>query len=333
MTEALCSLRPLRGDDAPAVLDAFASAPDMARQGEVRTPEQAAAYVAHLTEPGSGRQVFAVTVEDRLVGVIGVAVDRVNRTGWFWYWMHAAQRGRGWTSSAATTVADWALDDGGCERLELGHRVNNPASGRVAQAAGFVLEGRERERFLIDGKRIDVLTYGRLRTDPVPAGPRLALRTTPVASPSAAPGLHVAVEAAGSLDGEEVLALYDAVGWAAYTRDSDQLMRALTGSHRLVTARDGGRLVGLARSISDGHSVVYVQDVLVWPEAQRSGIGTHLLTVLLDPDGAVRQQVLLTDAEDRQRAFYESLGFTEAHDMSPELRAFIRLRSPSHATT
>lgn len=162
-------LRRLRADDAPAVLDAFTSAPDMARQGEVTTAEKAAGYVAHLTEPGAPRHAFAVAVEDRLVGLVGLSVDEQNRIGWVWYWMHAANRGRGWTSAAVAAVADWALGEGGLERLELGHRVNNPASGRVAATAGFVLEGRERAKFLVDGERIDVLTYGRLTTDPSPS--------------------------------------------------------------------------------------------------------------------------------------------------------------------
>lgn len=167
------ALRPLRHADASAVLDAFRSAPDMVRQGDVTTPEQAEAYVRRLTEPG--RHVFAVTVADRLVGSVGVLVDEEDRVGWVWYWMHAAHRGRGWMSAAVATVADWALTAGGCERLELGHRADNPASGRVAQAAGFVHEGRERGKFLIAGERVDVLTYGRLVTDPVPGGPRLLL--------------------------------------------------------------------------------------------------------------------------------------------------------------
>lgn len=66
------------------------------------------------------------------------------------------------------TVANWALRSGGCERLELGHRADNPLSGNVAAAAGFKHEGRERAKFLVDGERIDVLTYGRLATDPWP---------------------------------------------------------------------------------------------------------------------------------------------------------------------
>ena len=38
------------------------------------------------------------------------------------------------------------------------------------------------------------------------------------------------------------------------------------------------------------------------------------------------QQVLLTDAEPGQRAFYEALGYTETHDVGDgsSLRAFVR---------
>ena len=112
---------------------------------------------------------FAICDGDRLVGLVCVTLDAVNRVGWFWYWTNASHRGRGWASTCATAVANWALSAGGCERLELGHRADNPLSGNVAGRAGFVREGRERGKFLIDGQRVDVLTYGRLATDPWPA--------------------------------------------------------------------------------------------------------------------------------------------------------------------
>jgi len=38
-----------------------------------------------------------------------------------------------------------------------------------ALAAGFIQEGVERDKFLVAGERVDVLTYGRLVTDPSPA--------------------------------------------------------------------------------------------------------------------------------------------------------------------
>jgi RimJ/RimL family protein N-acetyltransferase len=50
-------------------------------------------------------------------------------------------------------------------RLELGHRVNNPASCRVASRAGFAVEGLERQKLLYDGVRYDVELHARLATD------------------------------------------------------------------------------------------------------------------------------------------------------------------------
>ncbi len=170
-------LRRLRTTDAPDVLAAFAAASDMSRQGEVRDTGSAIAYVEGLTELAGPHLAFAVVYRERVIGVVGITVDSGNRNGWFWYWMHAAFRGRGWTSRAAATVADWALGDGGLHRIELGHRVNNPASGAVARAAGFLQEGLERSKLLIDGERLDVVAYSRLPGDPRPAVPRLRLRT------------------------------------------------------------------------------------------------------------------------------------------------------------
>lgn len=192
-------LRPVRPGDAPAVLAAFASSPDMARQGDVTSLSQAREMIAWLDAPSrrgiaivhggaaetsraeqvSTEQILDNSggdelVEDELVGLVGVSIEEPHRLGWFFYWLHAGSRGRGVTSRAAVAVANRALrpvaDGGwGLERLELGHRVNNPASGAVARAAGFVQEGTERQKFLLDGERHDVLTYGRLRSDPVPA--------------------------------------------------------------------------------------------------------------------------------------------------------------------
>lgn len=136
------------------------------------------------------------------------------------------------------------------------------------------------------------------------------------------------IEAGGNLDKAEVLALYDAVGWSAYTRDGEVLLRALAGSHTVLTARDGaGALVGLARTVSDGETICYLQDILVHPEHQRRGLGRQLMAHLLDRYAHVRQRVLLTDDEPGQRAFYEECGFTDSvqHEHGP-LHAFVLFR-------
>lgn len=127
---------------------------------------------------------------------------------------------------------------------------------------------------------------------------------------------------------DELLALYAAVGWTAYTRDPAQLVAAVAGSHAVLTARDGsGRLIGLVRTVSDGVTIVYVQDLLVSPDHHRTGVGGALLDAVIERSADVRQTVLTTDAEPGQRAFYESRGFVEVDDVEPApLRSFVLLR-------
>ena len=101
-------------------------------------------------------------------------------------------------------------------------------------------------------------------------------------------------------------------------------IRYLSG---VIPAADGGRLVGLARVVSDGHTIAYLQDI-VDPGHQRRGIASELLRRVFARFGQVRQHVLLTDTEERQRAFYETHGFRESRDVEgDELRAFVRFQS------
>lgn len=131
---------------------------------------------------------------------------------------------------------------------------------------------------------------------------------------------------------EELLELYAAVGWTAYTSAPESLEAAIEGSTRVVTARYGDDLLGLARVISDGASIAYLQDVLVRPELQRDGVGRALVKAAMEPFEHVRQKVLLTDSEPGQRRFYEALGYTEIRDYEDgQLRAFVRFADPAPA--
>lgn len=133
------------------------------------------------------------------------------------------------------------------------------------------------------------------------------------------------VEHVTHVDANALLGLYDAVGWSAYTRNPLVLEAAVAGSSYVVVARRGRRLVGLARALSDDATVCYLQDVLVLPTEQRAGVGRALVHAVLDRYRSVRQKVLLTDDDPSQRAFYESLGYTEIRDHSEgTLRAFVR---------
>ncbi len=125
---------------------------------------------------------------------------------------------------------------------------------------------------------------------------------------------------------QELVDLYTSVNWMLYTADPDGLGRAVDNSTYVVTARDDeGNLIGLARCLSDGESILHLQDVLVRPEHQRRGIGSFLVLVCLERFSHVRQKLLLTDDEPGQAAFYRSLGFQNVRDAGPPIvNAFVR---------
>ena len=76
---------------------------------------------------------------------------------------------------------------------------------------------------------------------------------------------------------EDVLHLYQAVGWTNYTNQPQMLEQALPHSLAVYLAFDGEKIVGLIRLVGDGFSSVFVQDLIVLPIYQRQGIGSALM--------------------------------------------------------
>lgn len=109
---------------------------------------------------------------------------------------------------------------------------------------------------------------------------------------------------------EEILELYTAVGWTAYTENPDALKQGFLHSLCVLAAYEGDALLGLIRCVGDGYTAVFVQDILVYPEKQRQGIGTALLRAVLDRYAHVRQIQLTTDDTPKTVAFYHSMGFS-----------------------
>lgn len=110
----------------------------------------------------------------------------------------------------------------------------------------------------------------------------------------------------------EIKNLYDNAGWISYTNDLPKLMKAMERSLLVVSAWDDEKLVGLIRVVGDGLIIVYIQDILVLSQYKRKGIGSRLLSYVLDNYKDVRQKVLLTDDSDSTRGFYEANGFVSS---------------------
>ena len=113
----------------------------------------------------------------------------------------------------------------------------------------------------------------------------------------------------------EILRLYRSAGWTAYTDQPEVLRKGFENSMLTLAAYEGNQLLGIIRAVGDGHTIVFVQDILVFPEHQRKGIGSTLLQAILDRYSHVRQIELATDNTPKTIAFYKSMGFREMSEI------------------
>ncbi len=88
-------------------------------------------------------------------------------------------------------------------------------------------------------------------------------------------------------------------------RTAAALRRSFSQSQHVAFARDGDRLVGMARLLSDGVCNAYLLDVWTASPYRRRGIGSAMMVHLLDQ---VPGQHVGLQTDDAQ-PFYESLGF------------------------
>ena len=108
---------------------------------------------------------------------------------------------------------------------------------------------------------------------------------------------------------EDVLHLYQAVGWTNYTNKPQMLEQSLSHSLVIYLALDGDAVVGLIRLVGDGFSSVFVQDLIVLPIYQRQGIGRSLMKEALEDYKDAYQVQLVTEQTEKNVGFYRSLGF------------------------
>ena len=166
-------LRPWRVEDADAVLAALQD--DEVRLwngfGEVTVGEVGVWLTRRMNWASGDHASWAVVDEDdRLVGSVSLhSVDAVQNDAEIGYWTVPAARGRGVAATVVDAVCRWAFDALPVDRIELCHAVENVASGRVAEKAGFQREGRLRRSFRYgDGVKHDELLWARLSDDPPP---------------------------------------------------------------------------------------------------------------------------------------------------------------------
>jgi len=90
--------------------------------------------------------------------------------------------------------------------------------------------------------------------------------------------------------------------------DTDRLTRMLAGANLIVGARLDGRLVGVARCITDFSWVCYLSDLAVSPAAQGLGVGKGLVDAVRKEIGPEVALALISVPD--AVGFYERIGMT-----------------------
>ena len=104
----------------------------------------------------------------------------------------------------------------------------------------------------------------------------------------------------------EVVGLLRSVGWDLRASEPASLERALRATTELATAWDGDRLIGTARSITDGAQNALIATVAVHPAYQGLGVGERMMHLLTDGRDLVRFSLAATPGLE---PWYRKLGF------------------------
>ncbi|GAA4426202.1 GNAT family N-acetyltransferase [Bremerella cremea] len=93
--------------------------------------------------------------------------------------------------------------------------------------------------------------------------------------------------------------------------DREKLSKMVANADILVTARSEGRLIGIARSMSDFAHATYLADLAVDEAFQKQGIGKELISRTHEAAG--KHTILLLLAAPKAASYYPHIGM-EKHD-------------------
>ncbi len=112
------------------------------------------------------------------------------------------------------------------------------------------------------------------------------------------------------LDLDEVIDVYvdSTLGERRPVDDRERMAGMLRHANLVITAWEGDRIVGIARSVSDFHYATYLSDLAVRLSHQKQGIGLELMRKTRD---AAPQATLILLAAPAAVGYYPRVGFTQ----------------------
>jgi GNAT superfamily N-acetyltransferase len=95
----------------------------------------------------------------------------------------------------------------------------------------------------------------------------------------------------------------------------DKLRKALIGSHQVITAWDGDKLVGLMNTLSDGIMNVFFLYLIIRPDYQKKGVGRRLVELMLGQYRDYARKMVI--AYDEALEFFQKCGFEVGENNVP----------------
>ncbi|MDQ7053471.1 MAG: GNAT family protein [candidate division KSB1 bacterium] len=130
------------------------------------TRKDAENWIAHAMSEHPP-QNFAIANGTELIGGIGLKFkkDVKRHSAAVGYWLGEPFWGKGIMTRVVRAFILWAFRTYPLKRISAGVYESNPASGRVLEKAGFILEGRLRKAILKNDQFLDMYLYSILREE------------------------------------------------------------------------------------------------------------------------------------------------------------------------
>src|SRR3989440_4581083 len=170
-TDGVVTLRPWEEDDLPELVTCFED-PGISQWLPMipypYTEADARKWFATLgPRRAAGTGAGFAVVDAGAGGLLGGIAFRPDdeRRGEAGYWVRKERRGQGIATRAVRLVSAWVIAELGFARIQLHCDVENVASHRVAEKAGYEREGVLRAWLEVDGKARDHVLYSLLATE------------------------------------------------------------------------------------------------------------------------------------------------------------------------
>ncbi len=122
------------------------------------TATDAEAWLA-LPVEGDGLLKRAITLDDELIGVIGIENREIG------YWIAQAYWGKGYATEAARAMTDHAFEAMGTEGLVASYQLGNTASRKILLGLGFIETGQAQSTCLATNSSVEIMTLELSRQD------------------------------------------------------------------------------------------------------------------------------------------------------------------------